>query len=400
MSAVVPSFSAAGLDEEYVLETCERLVSLPSVSGEERAVSEWTAGELRRLGLDVVEQEVTRGRNNVIGTLEGMQRGPTLLFNGHLDTLPIPTGGTHDPYRPRRVDGRLHGAEINNMKAAVAAMIASVAILARERASLSGRVVLSAVVGECDALGLGTLHMLEAGLSADAAINGEPTDLNVMTSHAGVTQLQLRVTGHGVHICQRDDGCNAIDGLVGLLSALDEKALCFSRHADFPGLPTLNVGVIRGGRMASVLADDAEALIDVRTVPGMTPESVCEDISRFAAAHLDAEKGFRHRVELLARPTFCQQHPYHVRPDAGIVRLVADSHVMIHGRPPHVGSMYPQVFFGTDASHLLHAGIPTVIYGPGRVEDINSVDESIEISHILDAARVYLASARRFCSVS
>src|SRR5262249_41840607 len=140
--------------------------------------------------------------------------GPTLLFNGHLDTLPVQPGWSQDPFKPRRVGDKLVGAEINNMKAAVAGMIGCMAAMSKAKESMAGKIVLSAVIGECDALGLGTTHMLHQGLKADMAINGEPTDLNVMTAHSGVSQLRLTVQGRSVHVCQRADGRNAIEDLV------------------------------------------------------------------------------------------------------------------------------------------------------------------------------------------
>ena len=389
----------AEIDDAYVISVVESLVSFDSVSGKEDMISRWTAGELRRIGLDVIEQEVLPGRANVIGRLDSGRPGPTLLFNGHLDTLPVPPGWSQDPFKPRRVGDRLVGAEINNMKAAVGSMIGCLAALTMAKKSLAGQVVLSAVIGECDALGLGTTHMLRHGLKADVAINGEPTDLNAMTAHSGVSQLRLTVQGQSVHVCRRSEGHNAIDDLVAILAALDQTALHFNSHGDFPGLPTMNVGVVRGGSMASMLADQAEAMIDVRTVPGMTPEGVRADLENVIGA-IKGRDGHKisAKIELLGPPQFCQQLPYHVTAEEPIVETVAQAHEAILGRPARVGSLFPQVFFGTDASHLLHAGIPTVIYGPGKVADINVPDESMAIADFLAAARVYLLSASRICA--
>jgi acetylornithine deacetylase/succinyl-diaminopimelate desuccinylase-like protein len=387
------------IDDDYTISVVGSLISHHSVSGKEDGISRWTAGELRRLGLEVVELEVLPGRANVIATLDSGRPGPILLFNGHLDTLPVKPGWTQDPFQMRRVGDKLVGAEINNMKAAVAGMIGCMAAMSRAKEKMAGKIVLSAVIGECDALGLGTTHMLRQGLKADMAINGEPTDLNVMTAHSGVSQLRLTVQGRPVHVCQRAEGRNAIEDLVGILAVLDEKALRFTPHPDFPGLPTMNVGVVRGGAMASMLAEKAEAMIDVRTVPGMTPEGVRADLEK-ALASIKGRDGHKveARIELLEAPQFCQQLPYHVTPEVPVVEAVADSHESILGRPAKIGSLFPQVFYGTDASHLLHAGIPTVIYGPGKVADINVPDESMAVADFLAAARVYLMSASRICA--
>lgn len=383
----------SGLDPRDVIDRVVALCEIPSVSGEEEKISNLAADLLRADGLEVEEQEVMTGRSNVIATLRSGRPGFRLLFNGHLDTLPPAAGYTRDPYRPAIENGRLYAAEVNNMKAAIGGMMAVMAWLARHRDLVSGEVVLSAVIGECDALGLGTVTMLESGLEADLCINGEPTDLAVMTAHAGVTQLKLTVSGRSAHVSQRAQGVNAIDKLVRLLPSINETALKFHRHADFPGLPTVNVGVIRGGSLPSMLADRAEAAIDVRTVPGMAPESVLANLRRVIDRAKANDPELVADLVLAGRPDFCQERPYHIDSNAPVVRAVAEAHERVTGRRPTVGTLVPQVFFGTDASHILAAGIPTAIYGPGKVADINTPNESMAITDMVTAAQVYLATA-------
>ena len=175
---------------EAVIARVTALCEIPSVSRQEGPIGARAAQILREDGLDVEEQEVEPQRRNVIARLKTSRAGRRLLFNGHLDTLPPPaTGWTREPYRPQIENGRLYAAEINNMKGAVGAMMAALASLAKRRDELCGEIILSAVIGECVALGLGTVTALEPGLTADFCINGEPTDLAVMTSHSGVSQL-------------------------------------------------------------------------------------------------------------------------------------------------------------------------------------------------------------------
>jgi acetylornithine deacetylase len=364
-------------------------------------IAAWTASELERLGLETRLQEVLPGRSNVVGVLDTGRPGPTLLFNGHIDTLPIPTGYSHDPFRPFVRDGRLYGAEINNMKGAVAAMIGAAGVLAEMSDRLRGRIVLSAVMGECDSLGLGTLALIESGLVADFSINGEPTDLNVMTCHVGVSQLLIQARGISVHVCRRSEGHSALDELLPAIAALDETCLTHTPHPDFPGLPTLNLGKVRGGAMASMLAEEAEALVDVRTVPGMTPESVLTDV-KAAIARVRTRRGTIPNIEvsLLQRPAFCQQYPYSIDTAHPVVEAVAEAHLALFGQRPYVGPLFPQVFFGTDASHLSRAGIPTVIYGPGKVEQINVNDESMAIEDLIAATNVYTIAGVTLCGLT
>lgn len=384
---------------QSVLRHVTALCEIPSVSCHEDRISRRAAELLREDGLAVEEQEVLPGRRNVIAWLRTGRPGPRLLFNGHLDTLKPPPGYTRDPYKVEAIDGRLYAAEVNNMKAAVGGMMAVMAELASHRDQLCGEVVLSAVIGECDALGLGTLHMLEQGFRANLCINGEPTDLAVMTSHSGVTQLKLAVIGRSAHVSQRTQGINAIDKLVRLLPRFTEQALTFVRHEAFPGLPTINVGLIKGGTLPSMLADAAEAGIDVRTVPGMSPESVLADLESVLEVARREDPELEASLVLSQRPGFCQERPFHMSADAPIVRTVADAHAKVVGHAAKVGTLVPQVFFGTDASHILAAGIPTAIYGPGKVTDISTPDESMAVSDMVTAARVYLQSALDICRI-
>jgi acetylornithine deacetylase len=386
-------------DGGHVVDVAKSLCSYRSVSGEERAAADWVAGEMRRLGLQVHLQEVLPGRPNVIAVLDTGRAGPTLLYNGHLDTLPIPAGYTHDPFKSFVREGRCYGAEINNMKGAVAAMIGAMGALRTVADRLCGRIILSTVMGECDSLGLGTLAMIESGLTADFAINGEPTDLQVMTCHVGVTQLRIEASGISVHVCRRREGRSAVTDLLKAISTLDESCLSYTPHSDFPGLPTINIGKIMGGTMASMLAAEAEALVDVRSVPGMTPAGILADV-KAAIERTQPRNGRQPDIEvsLLDRPIFCQQHPYQIDGNHPVVRAVAWAHERRFGKAPHIGALYPQVFYGTDASHLNRAGISTTIYGPGKVEQISVADESMAIADMLSAADVYTLAGAQLCA--
>lgn len=387
-------------DPERVIATAMAMCAHDSGNGREADVAATLAERLALPGVAVELHEVLPGRPNLLATLDTGRPGPTLLFNGHLDTLPAPTEHySHDPFRPFCRDGRVFGAEINNMRGAVAAMAGALAVLAERRDTLSGRIVLSAVMSECDSLGHGTLSLLESGFTADFCINGEPTDLQVMTCHGGVTQLHVTAAGAGVHVCRKAEGRNAFDELLPALAALDAGCLDFRPHADFPGLPTLNIGRVVGGAVASVLTERAEAWIDVRTVPGMTPEGVLADVrARIAAARTLRGTAPDVAVRLRERPGFCQQHPYTVSPDHPVVQAVARAHAAVAGRQPWIGPLSPQVFFGTDASHLSRAGIPTVIYGPGKVPEINCGDESMAVDDLMQAAQVYAMAAADLCA--
>lgn len=377
------------IDSGFLRHALDRLASTPSVSGSEGAIGRVFAGLADEAGLDASFLPVPGRAPNVIASREHGD-GPTLLFNGHLDTLPIPTlGWAADPYEPR-FDGEWYvAAEVNNMKAALAAMLTAAKSLAG--GPWKGRLVLMGAVGECDTLGIGTRTALDDGLRADCAINGEPTDLALLIAHAGVTQLQVIFSGTSAHVSQREQGHNAITDLARAIADLDESALRFEADERFPGLPTLNVGRVEGGTLASMLAAEAAAWIDVRLVPGMTAETVREDLH----ARLVARGIPRATVTTRIPPEFMNPPAFVADPASRVVTAVAAAHESIAGERCIRHSQPPQVFFGSDASHLAAAGIPTCIYGPGEAADINVPNERISWAKVETAARVYEAAAMR-----
>lgn len=388
------------IDRQYLLELTQKLIEIPSTSGQEGPIANFLASELKRVGLDAYLQEVAPGRPNVIAKLKGCGGGPSLLFNSHIDTMPLNEGWTKEPYRAEVAGKWLYGAESNNMKASVAAMVEAMRAIAASGARRNGDIIFSGVVGECDSLGLGTVHMLRQGIKADASINGEPTALNIMTAHSGVTQLVLKTIGRSVHVYKREEGVDAIKKMAKIVSRLDELALTYTSHPDFSGLPRLNIGLIKGGRTAATLAPSCEAEIDVRSVPGMSPEGILADIERFIEKLRSEDPELKAEVRLKQEPDFIQEMPFHIRGDEKIAKALAEAHQELTGQRPIIGPLIPQLYFGTDASHLLKAGIPTVIYGPGLAAEINEPDEKVPIENIFTAAAVYARAALKFVNNS
>jgi acetylornithine deacetylase len=280
------------------------------------------------------------------------------------------------------------------MKGAVAAMVAAMRAVAET--GVAGRVVLSAVIGECDALGLGTSAALQRGLRADACLNGEPTELRILTDHAGVTQLDVTVSGREVHVYEREAGTNAIEKMQKLLARLDASIL--RREGGLDRLPILNVGTIHGGTWPSLTAAECSIGIDVRSTGGMSPDSILEDVGHVIATLEREDPGFSARAALRRAPQFIQQYPYRIDPDNDLVRLVAEAHHDVVGSTAEVGPHWPESFYGTDASHTSHAGIATVIYGPGSHAQISRPDERVALTELTAAATVYATVAHRFLS--
>ncbi|HEY8643948.1 MAG TPA: M20 family metallopeptidase, partial [Candidatus Dormibacteraeota bacterium] len=264
---------AAGSCKATAATILESLVRIPSVTGEEGRIAEAVAEWCARAGLAVQIQEVQPGRPNVVARW-GTGRGPVLLLTGHLDTVPVGTGWTRDPFGAEVADGRLYGRGACDMKGGLAAMLGAVHDLRRRGLEPAGDVVLAAVVGE-EEDSAGTLALLAAGIEADRALLAEPTGLELVRSNRGLVNYRLTVAGASAHASQPEVGRNAIVAAAELVLELERVS---ARLGETPhpalGPPNLTVGTIAGGTRPYVVPDRCLLEVDRRVNPGETAASV------------------------------------------------------------------------------------------------------------------------------
>ncbi|GAA5149369.1 ArgE/DapE family deacylase [Nocardioides marinquilinus] len=236
---------------------------VPGAAGE-RAVVEHLRRRLEGRGF---ETHVVLGaggptRPSLVAVPRTPVAGPTVVLNGHLDTVGV--GGMAEPFTPR-VDGdRLSGRGAADMKGGVAALVAAAERLVADRAPV--RPVLALVADEEDA-SLGTEAVVEAlpglGVEPTACLVGEPTDLALARSLRGFAVVRVRFAGRAAHSSQPEHGVNAVTHLGRLLAAVDERAPAVrARGGD------LMVTAAHGGSTPFVVPDAAECLVERRTVPG------------------------------------------------------------------------------------------------------------------------------------
>jgi acetylornithine deacetylase len=386
-----------------LIELTKALARIPSFTTEEQKVAGFLHDLFRREGLESQLQEVDPGRVQVVARLRGSGGGRTLMLNGHIDIDPLPAGMTRDPWQPAIEGDRFYGAGIGNMKGGLASMIAGTLAAKRAGGARRGDVILACVVGELQG-GIGTVHMLRSGVTADMAIVTEPHGAgNVFTKHAGVMQFAVHVIGRTAHISRKAEGVNAILEAGEAALALEGLALTGPRDADLPALPLIQVGSIIGGRGRDVelrgpniVPDFASLYVDVRFTQGMTPESILGDVRRA----LDARPGLRYEIEFPMDPARrCLRvvmMPFSVPVDGPLVRDLAASVEQVSGRRPHVGVVLPNGYSGNDTSHLHAAGIPCVLYGPSG--DMDGSDRWTSVSQMLTCTRVYTDVIQKVCA--
>ena len=280
------------IDERRLVDLALRLVSTPSFTGSEEAAAELMRDELTSLGLQVQWQQVEDGRANVLGTWQGAGGGPTLMFNGHLDT----SYSGREPwlqgipgFQPEGFerDGRIYGLGISNMKGAVACYVEVVRALMDAGVRLRGDVLIAAVAGEIektqegDAQGAeyrgyaaGSRHLVSHGGAADMCVLGEPTENKLVLAHFGTIWLRLTTRGPFVHTAFSSGRLaeNSIVRMQGVLEAVREWLPRWEEemsHGDVRGVA--NVGAIRGGFgwRVSRTPHETHLYLDLRVPPSV-----------------------------------------------------------------------------------------------------------------------------------
>ena len=307
-------------------------------------------------------------------------RRPTLIVNGHLDVVPVNASAwSHDPFDPQVVDGRLYGRGTADMKGGIAAAICALDVLERAGRVPGCNLVFHLVADEERGGRLGTLALLEAGMiQGDACLVPEPTDLELCVAERGLLQARLHIAGRPGHGSRPREGVSAIEHAARVVLALHAADFGGDEHP-LLGRPTANVGTISGGSAFNTVAESCVVGVDRRVLPGATAESTQAEIEALIEAA--GVEGLRYRFEL---DTFGEASE--MSPGDPWVKLVGDAVAGATGRPPGVIGMT----FTTDARFVRNqAGIPSVVCGPGRIDQAHGDDEYVEVSSLAQAAAAF-----------
>lgn len=372
------------VDPDEVLRFARMLVTTPSENpgGTEDDVAEVAVAILG--GLDgsprIVRGEA--GRPSVIARFASADR-PALAWNGHLDVVPAgdPETWRHPPFGAEIVDGRLVGRGAADMKGPIAGALGAVSAIRRSGVRLGGRLDLHLVADE-ELAGLhGTKVLLERGdLDQDAAIVGEPTELNLALAERGGAWVTATARGTAAHGSTPHLGVSAITSMARFLLRIEE-VLPDIEHP-LVGRPSVNAALIDGGSAPNVVADRCVVEIDRRVIPGeRAADAVLEPFDRLAASiraeHPEVDLSFAVKLWTDAAET---------SGDSRIADLCRDAVRTETGREP----LDTGLTGITDARFYINdRSIPTVILGPGSLTVAHMANESVEVAELVTAARVY-----------
>ena len=356
---------------------------VPGAQGE-TAVANFVAAELKKIGMDTQVIDVLPGRPNVIGTLRSMRKGRTLILCGHLDTV-----GIHDESLLTAIekDGRLYGRGAVDMKAGVAAMIDAARRVAETGGLPAGELIIAAVMDE-EYTSLGA-EALARTIKADAAIVTEQTDLAIGIAHKGFTWVEIETRGIAAHGSKHLEGRDAIIRMGRVLHRLERLDRELQSREPHPllGSPSLHASLIRGGSELSTYPDLCSLKIERRTVSGEDTGTALQEVQNILE---------RLRLEdpdlIFSAKMIFDRLPYETPIDSALPGVL-ESAMKKFGLPPERRGMS----YWADAAILGHAGIPTVLFGPGG-EGAHSPDEYVKIDDVIACRDILAECASRFCA--
>jgi succinyl-diaminopimelate desuccinylase len=399
------------IDADEVVELTRALVRIPSVyrpgdpEATEARVAAFVEAWFRREGFAVEVQDVAPGRPNVIGSLGEKRAGQkSLLLEGHTDVVTEgdPAEWSHPPFGADLVDGRIYGRGTADMKSGLAAAMVAAAAFRRAGVGLKGKLVVGALVDEEDGMiGVRHLGQTAVGRELDAAIICEPEENELCLEQRGVVWARFRVRGKMAHGAMPEAGVNPIACLGRLLAAAPglerrlRKACEKSRHLRPPTVtPTIIQGPPArvGVPQSNVIPAVAEATFDIRLTPGIGEDGIraeLEEICRQAAA---AQPG----VKIEWEPVNAFRLATKVDRSEALVEAMVRGVKQAAKRAPRYGG----VPGSTDGTILrMQLGIPIVTCGPGDRLIPHQVDEFVSTDEIVEAAKIYVASALNYLEV-
>jgi acetylornithine deacetylase len=350
------------------IDLLRELVAIPSLSGEETDLAVFVEETVRRWGLDVVRDEI-----GVRIEVRGFGIGPTLAYVSHLDVVQPGAGWTRDPFVPAIENARLYGRGSGDAKASVAAMLYAAKDVVDQGGMDSGRLLI--LLGFSEETKNTTMGSLAEGVGdIDAAVIGEPTNLDFAIAQRGLLMVDLVASGdqrHAAYASADGEFTNASSVLARDLLKLD--GLFTSRSHPVLGRATATATMLEAGVARNVTPPVARAVLDVRSTPDWTHEELAEEMRQSLSSDI---------IVTSRRLVPCETPPNS--------RLLATAS-RLRSNAAHFGSptCSDWVFFrDSDAFKC----------GPGTSRRSHTADEYVDVPEVMAARSFYAELIRAYLS--
>ncbi len=395
----VRSGPAAGTPELVAWPLIRTLVAFDTTSRESNlALIDWVVDYLRSHG---VESSLTfdddRRKANLFATLpaaDGNAREGGIVLSGHTDVVPV-DGQAWDtnPFEATRVEDRIYGRGVADMKSFCATALALVPELARRRLERPVHLALS-YDEEVGCVGVRRL-IAELGrqrVQPLGCIVGEPTGMELVVAHKGKKSWRCRVRGVEAHSSLTPRGVNAVQIACEIVTYLTGMARAFRDNGPYDpayDVPytTVHTGVMRGGTALNIVPRECTFEFEVRHLPCDDPDELFAEVAAYAQRFVPemrrvaADAGIEF-TELSAMPGFDTQ---------------GDSAIAEWGRACSGAASHGKVSFGTEASRFHEAGVPAVVCGPGHIAQAHQPNEWVSVDQLARCEAFLRRLAERVC---
>ncbi|KGI66876.1 M20/M25/M40 family metallo-hydrolase [Mycolicibacterium rufum] len=383
---------------EAIVALCAELVAAPSVNpaGDTREVADVVSRALAQRGIRSRQERLVPTMPSVLAEIDSGRPGPHLVLNVHLDTMPPgdESAWSQPVWQLTRVDGRLYGLGMGNMKGAVAAMVTAAALLADDRETWCGRITFTAVSDEVVFGDNGAAFLLREhpDLRGDALLCGEgPGFRRLALGEKGVLWVEVTADGPAGHSSAVQRGTSAsariaeavtrIDGLTGRTGSLPpDLAAMASDDADAGLTLTANVGTVAAGTFIGQMATRASAEVDLRLPPGITADEayalVDDAVADIPSVRVRRIKGW---------------DPNWTAPDAPLTRAFDVASRAAIGASPTYAIRLP----ASDASRWRRQGVQALCYGPQPTLSAG-IDDYADEEEVLNCAALYALTALEY----
>lgn len=379
--------------EQEIINLCQGLIRAKSYSGHERNAAGILESFFKNSGYD---DTFIDEYGNVIGHIKGKRPGKTILFDGHIDTVPVnnPYDWKYDPFLAEIHDGRIYGRGASDMKGAVAAFACAAIDYAKQcSGDFSGDIYAAGVVHEECFEGVAS-RAVSKRVKPDYVVIGEASDLNIKAGQRGRAEIKLETFGVPAHSANPEKGVNAVYKMCELIYRI--------KKIEPPEHTALGKGIMELTDIksepypgASVVPEHCTATYDRRLLMGETRESVLHPLQALIESMKQQDPELKAKVSYAAGEERCYTGNT-IKGERFYPGWLFDKNEnFIADVANELNQMgfYPEITqynFCTNGSHYAgEAGIRTIGFGPSTESLAHTIDEYIEIDQLIKAAQSY-----------
>lgn len=382
--------------QDELTALCRALIQRQSYSGDEQEIADDIRKYCLAAGFD--RAEIDR-YGNVIARIKGTRPGPCILFDGHIDTVPVGNlaDWTHNPFAGEIDGGRLYGRGATDMKGAVAAFsYAAGEFISAHGHDFAGELCIAGVVHEECFEGI-SARSVSAAVNPDLVIIGEASEMNLKCSQRGRAEIILETFGVPCHSSNPDKGVNAVYAICKIIDAF--RNLTPTKNPEMVGDGIMELTDIRSAPYpgASVVPEYCRATYDRRLLVGETRESVLAPLQEIIDKLQAEDQSIRAKVSYSAGKELCYTGEV-ISADRFFPGWLVDKsehYVQAIEAKINQKGFFPALTgysFCTNGSHYAgEAEIPCIGIGPSRENLAHTIDEYIELQELFDIEEYYTA---------